>query len=494
MRAFSGSGSSRKGKADEATPLAAPPAEEVPPVQRHRIGTTSVMGATAILATFSTTSSNVMYPRAYGVLGSLFGPLFGVVLQGFMCLLAVLTVRIAVRLQCRTFGELGYALGGSRGKWLLGGVQQLNNALFMPVALVFAANALRQVVLFVRGCNAPDNVGLLDFGSCAWWSCNINSLWVIALFAWPVLLLARDVGDLSWNAYVSLILIVVQTAAIFSNVTSDVGPRGNASAVPQPLALIGSTTLTAWNAVVSAYGIFLYSFCPLFIAVEISATMRNPEQISLAIALSFAINLCVYLPTGLVVDHHWGAGMPTPITEVLVGAYGAIANAILFYCTFLDFAIVGAVLNRELQAYWMPTFDRMCSVGNLPTWLLLTLPSLVFALGLSILTPRLDSLAGFLESLCVPVTMLAGVPAMLLVLRSRRESLGLDKSASSQLVALEMAKGWEPALVMGVVIGLVFFTTIAAETCYSIFVETDYAGRPSSIPGYSSFFCDVVAR
>ena len=70
----------------------------------------------------------------------------------------------------------------------------------------------------------------------------------------------------------------------------------------------------------------------------------------------------------------------------------------------------------------MPTFDRLCTPKNLPTWLLLTLPSLLFALALSILTPRLDSLSGFLESLCIPLTMLAGVPAMLLLPRMRRVS------------------------------------------------------------------------
>lgn len=127
---------------------------------------------------------------------------------------------------------------------------------------------------------------------------------------------------------------------------------------------------------------------------------------------------------------------------------------------------------------------------NLPTWAILTLPSLLFALALAILTPKLDTLAGFLESLCIPFTMLVGVPGMLLLLLARRASLrapaaALDKSAGEQLTALEVVRGWEVLLGAGVAIGVALAVVIFAETVYSIFFETDYSGR---------FFCDVVAR
>ena len=48
---------------------------------------------------------------------------------------------------------------------------------------------------------------------------------------------------------------------------------------------------------------------------------------------------------------------------------------------------------------------RVFSLANLPTWLLITLPSLVFALILSLLTPRLDSLAGFGAGLVLSATL-----------------------------------------------------------------------------------------
>ena len=64
---------------------------------RHR--RTTVWGATAILGTFSTTSSNVMYPWTYGRLGVVLGPLLGVTFQAFMLM----------RKPCRTLTLAAFA-------------------------------------------------------------------------------------------------------------------------------------------------------------------------------------------------------------------------------------------------------------------------------------------------------------------------------------------------------------------------------------------------
>lgn len=477
----------KKPKAGEATPLKGEPSSAAAESYGGHVG---LIGATAILSTFSTTSSNVMYPQTYGVLGTMLGPLLGITIQGFMCVVAMLVVRIAVRLQCRTLSDLGYVLGGVWGRRILAFFQQLNNALFMPVALVFSADSLRQTVLVSSGCTTQSETGeKLSLagvsGSCAFWDCNVNSLLIVALLAWPVLVLARDIGELTWNAFVSIMLIFVQTGALFWAVTYS-RPGGNDAYVMQPYALAGSATPVAWYTVASAIGTYLYSFCPLFIAVEVAASMARPDQIATAVFASFCLNVAVYVLTGLVVVDHWGSGLPSPVTEVVVGWPAVVTNLVLFYCTFLDFAIVGSVLNRELQRVWMPSFDRQFTMRSLPTWALLTLPSLTFALGMSILTPRLDTLAGFLESLCVPTVMLMAVPAMLLLLRARRDELLLDKGASKQVTALDVADGWSAGLAAALALGLALLVTIFSETIYSIFYETNY-----DLSG--NYFCDVVA-
>jgi len=81
--------------------------------------------------------------------------------------------------------------------------------------------------------------------------------------------------------------------------------------------------------------------------------------------------------------------------------------------------------------------------------------------------------------------MLAGVPAMLLLLRMRRESLLKSETpASKQVTALEMARGWEGALIGGVVLGIGLMLAVFAETVHSI-ISLDYGG--------GRFFCDLVA-
>ena len=231
--------------ATEATPLAGERAK------RARQGT-SLLGATAILATFSTTSSNVQYPFVYGQLGLVLGPLAELALQGLMCALAMLTVRIAVRLECRTFSELGATLAGARwGGWFFGTVQMVNNVLFMPVALVLSAEALQQFMVVSLDC--PGGGEGPQEGACDFWSCNANSLLISALCAWPVLLLARNVGELTWNGLVSTVLIGVQTITLVA-ASAATSPRGGDASITD-IALIGPGQDTQWYTSISAIGV-----------------------------------------------------------------------------------------------------------------------------------------------------------------------------------------------------------------------------------------------
>lgn len=210
----------------EKTKLLAPPH-----VRRDGI---SVLTATAVLGTFSTTSSNVLYPWTYGKLGIGLGPLLGFGLQGVMLLIALLVSRIAVELRCSTFGELGEAIGGRWGGHLLRLTQLWNNVLFLPVALVLSAEALRQVGLISLDCSAAG--GRTQSSACDWWACHVNTLLLLIGLAWPVLLLARDIGHLGCVSVVSVVLIVVQTVIIITYVAL-VEPFG---VVVQPYSWFGS--------------------------------------------------------------------------------------------------------------------------------------------------------------------------------------------------------------------------------------------------------------
>jgi len=437
-------------------------------------GGMSLLSATAVLATFSTTSSNVMYPWTYAQLGIGLGPLLGLALQGMMLGLSILVSTLAVELRCATFGELGESLGGVWGGRLLRGTQTLNNALFLPVALILSAEALRQVGLTAYGCHGAAG----ESAACEWWACHVNTVLLLVGLAWPVLLLARDVAHLGAVSLASVVLIVVQ-GFILVVYASSVAPHGF---IAEPYAWFGSSRRIGWADVISALGTYLYSFCPMFLSVEVAAGMQQPKKIGKALVYSFIFNQFMYIPVGIIVVAFWGGAVTDPINlAVSQGASSVICNLILLFCTFLDYAIVGALLNRELQLSLFPAFDRTCSSKNVPAWLMLTAPSLLFSLVMALFVPKLDSLKGLLTSFCVPSAMLFG-PAGLLLYRLYFTPASPPSAVSEAITSLH--KDNKFILLGGFVLGMGFLIAIFAQTLHNIIFDTNYGG---------AYFCEQVA-
>ena len=105
----------------------------------------SVFSAWMMLTTWSTSSSNVLYPNVFGVLGVVGGPLM--MLGAFFINWKIThwTVTAALETRAETFGDLGFALGGRRGRLLMEGAQLLNQQVFMPVAIVLCVDALQNL-------------------------------------------------------------------------------------------------------------------------------------------------------------------------------------------------------------------------------------------------------------------------------------------------------------------------------------------------------------
>ena len=148
-----------------------------------------------------------------GTLGVVLGPILGVAVQGFVCVLAIQVMDIAVKAGCTTFGELGFLLGGARGRFVLEAAQMMNNVLFLPVALVISSGALQQIMRSIFTCSDDELSGELS-GVCSWWDCNIDPLLLTCLLAWPMLLFSRDFEGMSGLAAFSMLLISAQTVII----------------------------------------------------------------------------------------------------------------------------------------------------------------------------------------------------------------------------------------------------------------------------------------
>jgi hypothetical protein len=451
----------------------------------------SMIGATMILATFSTTSSNIMYPFVYATLGLALGPICGFLLQGFMCLVSVRVMDVAIRANAKNFGELGLALGGERGRLLLNFVQLLNNALFMPVALVISAGAVQEIALAV--CDPSD--GPVP-SACSLWQCNVYPLIFTVALAWPLLLVAREIGHLQWMAALSIVAIFVQTILLLVFVSSHAPEASVAGdAAPSPPARLFGKPGASWDAYVAAGGVFLYSYCPMFVGVEVMASMRQREHAKYALVLAYLLPAgLVYLPTGLAGAIAWGADVADPVTSGMPpGPMTAIVNGILLYSTLLDFVIAATTVNAAVQRRFFPSVDRTLALRTLPHWLTITLPALACALLLGCFVPQLDSLVGLLTMFCVPGAMLV-FPSALLLLRQHRTGT----QPNEQL--LDSAWGIEPVGIVpdesggrrsgsatalfasACLVGLTLFLAISAQTVASI-VEMEYNG---------SYWCDDV--
>lgn len=392
----------------------------------------SLFATTAILCTWSTTSSNVMYPFCFATLGLVLGPLLMLLTQAIMCGTAVVVVEAAQASGATTLGELGFALGGERGRLALRAVQLANQILFMPSALVLSAEGVRQIAQVALDCDTE--AASLDAGAasaCSWWGCHINSLLLMSLLAWPLLLGARDFHG---HALVSLAtlscgLIVVQTVSFVVAAFADT-PVGVAD---EDARLFGPVAGTSWLSVVAAIAVFPWSFAPLFIAVEVQASMARPAEMRTALLAAWLLpSLAVYLPTGDALAALWGANVPDPVTDALpADGLSVVSLAVLTYSCLLDFVLAGTVVNGEVQRAFFPDVAHGAPaegasraeharhwLRSLPQWMLITLPSLLPSLIIALLVPDFQTMAGLTGVITIPWISMFAPPLLLLLMRA----------------------------------------------------------------------------
>ena len=148
--------------------------------------------------------------------------------------------------------------------------------LWLPTAIVLVAGAVQE---------------LADESAPGWWACNVHVTWVLLAFAVALVQLARSLGHgTSAAAFGSIALIVAQSAAIvYAALASDYGRTGVAWAWgPTERGAIGVGGDGAlWANAIASVAVFLYSWCPIFIAVETCAAMTKPEEFERALVSSY---------------------------------------------------------------------------------------------------------------------------------------------------------------------------------------------------------------
>ena len=218
-------------------PMATFEVDAAPPRGGERGGTMSMRSAAAVLMTWSTSSSNVMYPWTFGVLGVGVGPLLMVCV--FFATYRATSMVVEAALECRavTLGDVGVHLAGARGRAVLEGAQLLFQQLFLPVAIALSVDATRAVLR-----DAP------------WWQCNVRVVAVFAAAAFAISQAARRLGHVVALAHASILGIAIQTAALLYFCASRDLPTGDGLAPGAPWRW---APRGAWYDVCAALGVFV---------------------------------------------------------------------------------------------------------------------------------------------------------------------------------------------------------------------------------------------
>ena len=400
-------------------------------------GVYGVAGATMMLTCWSTAAANILYPWAFGVTGIVLGPALQLCVQGLTTFLTVLLCDAARRAGARTLAETGHALAGPTGALVLELAQVGNQLLWLPVAVCYIVNALQ--------CLVPA------------WSCNIHVAAAVLGASVILMNVARDyTPETAGFAACSVVFIIVQSAIIIYWANhSDTGETG----VPFGYWL-GPSTVQTWANWVYVLAIFLYSWCPSFIAVEVQNKMVEPERITQAIYYSFGATSAIYATTGVCVVVAWGADVDLPVTLSLgTDTWPAIAtNTMLIVSLAVDFVIAATIVNTTVQRRFFPSSRSGFA------YFLVTAPTLLVTATLALLVPQLESISSIVAAVTNTVAQYIGPAGCLL--------------ASS-------AQSDRYVLVFSLSVGVCLALLIAAEAGYTIGWQTTYSG---------SFWCSVVGR
>ena len=245
----------------------------------------SLLSAGMLLTTWSTSSSNVLYPYTFGVLGVVGGPLMMFVAFYINWKSTRWCVAAARATRSETFGDLGAALLGRKGRVVFEGSQILFQQLFLPVAVVLCSGAV-QSMLGKGGEGTPSPLA----------SCNGNMVLLFAVLSWLLIQVSREIENITAIAYVSCALMLAMTVSIAVEVVSSNNPQwGNATSQGQGQSQSQAThgehayelfvgvgdhaDRYQWANVLSAIGTFVYSCLPNCIVVETMAALRPRDKV-----------------------------------------------------------------------------------------------------------------------------------------------------------------------------------------------------------------------
>jgi hypothetical protein len=244
---------------------------------------------------------------------------------------------------------------------------------------------------------------------------NCESLWniisIVALYA--LLQCIKFWHHVAWVAYFTFFLAATK-ALIFlpwayveyrdeiisSSSSSSSSSSGNSTDYYLgPVEAFGNPQPTWYNYCVALTG-FFYTFPVVFILFEVRSGMQDPKQCKKALNTSAAIQVVLYLVSGLTGVAMWGWNVADPITiEIPRGSWlGLFLNIVVVLATALDYFIAAKICNEWFRNTFLPTSSNKETIVSR---LIYTFPTSLFAIICVLFIPDFDTMIGLLTSITI---------------------------------------------------------------------------------------------
>ena len=296
---------------------------------------------------------------------------------------------------------LGRSVAGPWAGKVGGFVQSLNFVLYLPVALLVCAQSLQNTIS-----PSLENLPCTDY-----WIFIVASM-CLATTQLRSLANATVLSLISLIAVLATLLVVCYVISQTPNASKTPAIRfGNPSLT---FSSLDSASLQSWTTFALGLSMASWAYAPAFLTAELSnsATMYNVRDFPKAIWFSAILTCAMYVLVGRYVVEKWGWNVNDPMFLGTADDFelwpaadmrSRLANFFWFVSCIISYALDSVPLARTCQRAWAPDFDLDdWSLKGCATYLLITLPTFVFAVTLSVFVPSLFCMLAIATALTVP--------------------------------------------------------------------------------------------
>jgi hypothetical protein len=483
-----GSPKNDEAKGQDPLPVEATHEGRVNPREAHASYLHPMAGA-ALIAAWNTTSTVINFPFLFGVLGTVGGVFFTLLIQGTGCLVTLHMVDLATHFNAgRRRGEervtdfpgLGKCLGGKLWGDAFAFIQMLNQLGFLPYAItlmVSSTQALFPHVEFLK--------------------CNIHTCLIMVALGYAIVQLSRDWKNAEGLSYLVLLLLcimaVVMICFAFANDRHYGGVTPLFFGTDYELfsdcagACIPAEKRYSLLNLIDAIGSIMFSYAPCFIIVELMSEMEHPESdAKVAVVGAFTFGSVLYCVIGLVFSILWGNQIPAAVQSLLPtdSWQSVFISLVMLLAMVLDLFIGIIVVNRWIMARFRPNFDYEWTAQNAWDWARVTFAPATIMFAMTLFIPNLVSVIGFIGCFCIPWAQYI-FPIMFTLCPALRTCLNQSKSlkstASGELPHINSAKT------------CVFAATFVFAACWSGLEFYKFVNGLADLDFGSEYLCDEVA-